>query len=745
MPEIFAELNPTSGPCVRFLNETTFRVCFTADKKFTDSALNRYEFITEPAAENLPQVTVTQNEAGFVAETSRVRVQFTHTTGRLEVTNRRTGKVVLEQIHTELAPARAHFRVAPDEDWIGFGDQTRERLFHRGQQINLWVSNVKSYVPVPFFMSTRGCGVLINSTHQIRLDMAHSQPDQYFWQDQRGVIDYYVFVGDSFKNLIEQYTDLTGKPKLPPLWSFGLWYLCRMQANDFEVMSDALNFRNLEIPCDIIGLEPGWMEVNYDYSTNKSWNSRLFPIPYWAPNGPHNFFNALKRMGFHLELWLCNDYDLSGEEERRIQGNTDQLQATGSAGNFQADAEIDTHFQYPVFQDQITKKGEAWFEHLKKFVDQGVDFFKQDGSLQVNDHPDRIFSNGMRDAEMHNLYPLLYSRQMHQGFETHTGRRALVFTVAGWAGFQAWCGTWTGDTGGRLITLGGMLNTALIGHSWATNDMEVAQKEGIHFGYLQPWSQINSWTYFRMPWVQGTELLKMHQDYSRLRARLIPYLYAWAYQATRSGVPLLRPLALEFESDLKSRNVLHEYLLGRDLLVVIYKNEAWFPAGLWKDFWTGEILPGGQEKPITWPENRGGGLYVRSGGIIPFGPLLQHRGEKPIDAITIYLFPDETETTLEFYEDDGISLAHHTGECGITPISCRKNGQRVQATVGKTRGHFSGQSAHRTWGFTVALDFTPGKITINQNTLPASAWKFDAVRNELHIDSQPGPIELEIE
>jgi len=742
MPDIFAELNPGFGLCVRFLNETTFRVCFSPEKKFTDSALNRYEFITEPA---IHQVSLTQNKSGFSAETASVRVQFTRASSRLEVTNRRTGQVVLEQIHTELAPARAHFQVTPDEDWIGFGDQTRERLFHRGQQINLWVSNVKSYVPVPFFMSTRGCGVLINSTHQIRLDMAHSQPDQYFWQDQRGVIDYYVFVGDSFKNLIDQYTNLTGKPKLPPLWSFGLWYLCRMQANDFEVMSDALNFRNLEIPCDIIGLEPGWMEVNYDYSTNKSWNSRLFPIPYWAPNGPHNFCNTLKRMGFHLELWLCNDYDLSGEEERRIHGNTDQLQATGSAGNFQADAEIDTHFQYPVFQDQITKNGEAWFEHLKKFVDQGVDFFKQDGSLQVNDHPDRIFSNGMRDAEMHNLYPLLYSRQMHQGFETHTGRRALVFTVAGWAGFQAWCGTWTGDTGGRLITLGGMLNTALVGHSWATNDMEVAQKEGIHFGYLQPWSQINSWTYFRMPWVQGSELLKMHQDYSRLRARLIPYLYAWAYQATRSGVPLLRPLALEFESDLKSRTVLHEYLLGRDLLVVIYKNEAWFPAGLWKNFWTGEVLSGGQEKPISWPENRGGGLYVRNGGIIPFGPLLQHRGEKPIDVITIYLFPDETETTLEFYEDDGVSLAHHTDECGITPISCRKNGQRVQATVGETRGHFSGQSAHRTWGFTVALDFTPGKISINQNTLPASAWRFDAVRNELHIDSQPGPIELEIE
>ena len=102
----------------------------------------------------------------------------------------------------------------------------------------------------------------------------------------------------------------------------------------------------------------------------------------------------------------------------------------------------------------------------------------------------------MTDAEMHNLYPLLYARQMWEGFAQYANRRPVVFTVSGWSGFQAWCGTWTGDTGGRLETLGAMLNTAMLGHCWATNDMEVMQPEGIHFGYLQPWSQINSFRFF---------------------------------------------------------------------------------------------------------------------------------------------------------------------------------------------------------------------------------------------------------
>ena len=99
---------------------------------------------------------------------------------------------------------------------------------------------------------------------------------------------------------------------------------------------------------------------------------------------------------------------------------------------------------------------------MKKFVDQGVDFFKQDGANQVGSHPDRLWGNGKPDSEIHNLYPLLYSRQMYEGFEAYTSRRLVIFTPCGWTGFQAWAGTWTGDTGGRLTTLAAMLNTSIV-------------------------------------------------------------------------------------------------------------------------------------------------------------------------------------------------------------------------------------------------------------------------------------------
>ena len=743
MEGIEKELSAQERVRITFLREDVFRVQLVSGGAFKDTGLNRYGFIAEPS-EHCSSVQVAESKGGFTAETPKIHVKFTYGAQELVVTDKASDKVVLHQVGIEFdtGEAMARFKAAPEEDWVGFGDQTRERLYHRGHAADLWVRNVKSYIPVPFFMSTLGTGVLVNTTHHIVFDMCQSDPSHFTWRDQRAVVDYYVFVGGDFKQILDKYTDLTGKPKLPPDWSFGLWYICRMQANDYEVVNDAVNFRREEIPCDLIGLEPGWMEQNYDYSVEKTWSKDRFPIPSYAWKGSHNFLNALQRLGFHLELWLCNEYDLSHEAERRVGAGLWAAGEKGAAGHFQVGAEVDEHFAKANYMDKITKREEPWFGHLKKFVDQGVDFFKQDGSLQVNEHPDRLYGNGMLDREMHNLYPLLYSRQMYEGFEEYTNRRPLVFTVAGWAGFQAWCGTWTGDTGGRLGTLGSMLNTSLVGHGWATNDMEVVQKEGIHFGYLQPWSQINSWNYFRMPWVQGREILEMHQHYSRLRARLIPYLYSWAYQSTESAVPLMRPLTLEFQDDLKCREIVHQYLLGRDLLVVTYRPGAYFPEGRWKDYWTGEVIEGGQEKIVQWPLDRGGGLFVRSGGIVPHGPLMQYRRERPLDEMMLYVFPDTQESSMDLYEDDGVSLEHRKGKFAITPISTKSTSSQAIVKVGKTQGSFEGQMKDRTWSFTVAAGFIPDSVKANGKTLPQTAWTFDRKRNEVKIQALPGPVEM---
>ena len=248
----------------------------------------------------------------------------------------------------------------------------------------------------------------------------------------------------------------------------------------------------------LVGLEPGWMERNYDYSTQKKWHPERFYIPYWGPKGPHTFLGAAERLGFKMSLWLCCDYDLSFEEERRAGGSVEKTAET--KGFHPDDFERDEHFGHgAVRMDKLTKPEEPWFEHLKAFVDQGVSAFKMDGSLQVNEHPDRRWGNGMDDEEMHNLYPTLLNKQMSLGFQEHTGRRAMIYSSGGYAGIQRYAATWAGDTGGGPKSLVSILNHGLSGHSNASCDMEVFSPEGIHFGFLQPWSQVCSWAYWRHP------------------------------------------------------------------------------------------------------------------------------------------------------------------------------------------------------------------------------------------------------
>jgi len=206
----------------------------------------------------------------------------------------------------------------------------------------------------------------------------------------------------------------------------------------------------------------------------------------------------------------------------------------------------------------------------------------------------------------------------------------------------------------------------------------------------------------------------------------------------------MTPLTLEFPDDPRCRENLHQYLLGRDLMVVIYKREAYFPAGRWKDFWTGEVIEGGCETTISWPENRGGGLYVRGGGIVALGPVMQYRGEKPLDEIELYVFPDAEESATVLYEDDGVSLEHCDGEHATTRVRAVDDGRKITVTVEETRGSFEGQCPDRTWSLTVAVDGPPAAVLANGTEILPDDATFDPDRGELSLAPLRGPVDLEI-
>ncbi|MBO4305158.1 MAG: glycoside hydrolase family 31 protein [Lentisphaeria bacterium] len=720
----------TAGPDGRILSlevlqEGIFHIkVYPARRKNFVPALERYDFL-----ENLEE----EKDAVYGEDEDRLSAEIGKEELVLEKKNnsfslkKSSGETCLALKELRFSPqgTTAVFPAEKGEDWVGFGDVSRERMWARGQSFLCRLRRIENYIGSPFLMSTRGYALLVNTTFSCAFDMAETREKEFSFTDGSGVLDLFLFTGADFKAMLRKYTLLAGRVQMIPVWALGLWNICNNVCNARDVVEEALKYREEKIPCEVLGLEPGWMEKSYDFSTEKQWSKTRFPLMLDAFKFRNRtFIDAVKNgMGYHFELWICNDYDLTYEEEAR----------KGRVHGEDAEAQVDfteeygDHLGHIVHFDPHTKdRNEPWFRHLENFVDWGADFFKQDGACQGSSHPDRLYGNGMTDPECHNFYCLMYARQMWEGFRNYTGRRPLVFTPYGWTSFQKWATTWTGDTGGGPSTLCAMLNCAMLGHTLPTNDMSANTPEGIHFGYLLPISQINNFSSCKMPWVWGPKILEMHRFYASFHSRLIPYLYSELWKAANTGIPFLRPLLLEFQKEEACRNVIHEYLLGSHLLVTIYDSLVTFPACRWKDFWTGEVLEGGCRKRISWPENRGGGLFLREGAILPLGPVLQFRSERKADEVELFLFPGREKSSFEYYEDDGISFEYKKGKYSVTVITLEKtaSGALLSITPGK-------ETFVRKWAVAVSCDATPEKVLCNGQEIP---FVWDGKRKELHAE-----------
>jgi len=719
---------------------STFRIRLSPDGRFREPALVRYGILRRgrPAAEF--QTEETDDRVSIA--TAQASIAVSKADGRLVFADARNQELLREAEAPACDPAvgfRAVFALPDDERLYGLGDQTRDRIEKRGHLGRMWVRNVASYVPVPVVLSTGGWGLFVNTTWRHYLDLGHTRPDRLVFGGRRGALDYYLFAGADLPILLDRYTDITGKPHLLPLWGYGLTFVCNQQADAREMLDDCLNFRREQIPCDLVGLEPGWMETYYDYSVDKKWHPERFYFPSWGPKGPHTFFGAAERLGFKMSLWLCCDYDLSIEEERQAGAD---VQAQSGAEGFHPDAfELDENIGHePILMDQITRPEEPWFEHLQKFVDQGVSAFKMDGSRQVNEHPDRKWGNGMDDEEMHNLYPVLLNKQMSQGFKEHTGRRAMIYSSGGYAGIQQYAATWAGDTGGGPGPLVSILNHGLSGHVNASCDMDVFTPAGIHFGFFQPWSQVCSWAYWRHPWLLGDELGPVFKFYARLRYRLLPYIYSMAHLAARTGLPIVRAMPLAFPDDARRDELMHQYLFGDFFLTGAFVDEIHLPAGRWIDYWTGETYEGPQDLSCDLPADRGGPLFLRAGALVPTWPEMQHVGQKPLDSLGLQVYP-HGESRFTLYEDDGVSYAYLEGAVATTDIRCRAEESQVALQIGARRGEYKGMPEKRRFEVHLHVDAAPTSVEVNGAPISDEDWRYVDGAVHLRVDENPARAE----
>ncbi len=598
------------------------------------------------------------------------------------------------------------FSLKKDERFYGGGSTSRDHVQHRGEALRMWATYQIAEVPVPFMMSSDGWGIFNNTTQLNFFDIGRFDKNKMFLYNTTGDTDLYLMLGESMDEVIDLYTTVTGKPYLLPKYMYGLAFGGNTIEDQMDIMDDAYNFRNEEIPCDLFWIEPQWMEKYYDFSTSKDWDFDKFPGEKWWNKGldikrnEYNtlFIHKLHELGFKLGLWLCIDHDLSIAEEDQVAEN----KGTKLSGK------------------------EHWFDHLTKFIDEGVDGFKLDPGHTLNEHPDRKYYNGYTDREMHNLNQVLLQKQMELTYRNYKGIRSYHHYCGGYAGAQHWGALNSGDNGGGRIALFDQINLGLSGLMNTSCDvMEVEENNlaAMHMGFFLPWVQVNSWYGLLHPWYLPPEEKEAFRFYSQLRYDLIPYIYSTAINGTLTGKSIVRAMALEFPDDRNTDDLTFQYMFGDHFLVGVSSDSVYLPKGNWIDFWTGEKIRGGKTVKSVFPKNRGGSLFIRSGAIIPCQEHKQYITTGFYDTLILKIYP-EGRTSYTLLEDDGISYEYENGIIARTEFICNVQKDKITFSVTLKNDHYKKELENRRYEMQMFCD-KPKKVILNGITQKEEDWKYN--------------------
>lgn len=282
----------------------------------------------------------------------------------------------------------------------------------------------------------------------------------------------------------------------------------------------------------------------------------------------------------------------------------------------------------------------------------------------------------------------------------------------GYTGTGAYSAATTGDNGGGKKSMAWMLNLGISGFSNVSCDMDVHDRQRIHYGFFMPWSQLNAWSGFNHPWWETEDLYKVFEYYDKLRYRFMPYIYSTAINTNLTGMPFCRAMPLMFD-DAECENPVSQYMFGEDMLIAAFAETVYLPAGTdWIDYWTGRIEKGGRTVRIEYPDDRGGALYIRGGAIIPTEEPKQYVDCRDAESVTLEIYP-EGRSSRVFYEDDGVTMGYENGARSSTVISCEVKKGGCTVTVGKREGSFDGICGGRTYTARVFMKDTPKAVTVN--------------------------------
>lgn len=510
----------------------------------------------------------------------------------------------------------ASFSSSPSERIYGCGESFTS-LNKKGQKVVLSVADAfgvqteDMYKPIPFFMSNKGYGMFVHTSTPVTFDFGHSYDGAnliYLGDEQ---LDLFVFLGNP-QEILTEYTSLTGKSPMPPLWSFGLWMSRISYYSEEETRAVAGKLREERIPCDVIHIDTGWFET--EWRCNYRFSESRFA-------DPARMIEDLHRMGFRISLWQL-PYFTPMNELYQEAVDKDYVVLDPDGGLPTEDAIIDFSNDEAV----------AWYQSLlASLFDMGVDAIKADFGEAAPSHG--RYKSGVSGLYEHNLYPLRYNKAVADITKAKTGH-SLIWARSAWAGSQRYPIHWGGDAEntdcGMAATLRGGLSLGLCGFSFWSHDIggfvhkspEELYRRWLPFGMLTSHSRCHG-APPKEPWEYGAAFTDDFRNAVELKYGLMPYIYTQARISAEQGFPMMRTLFFEYPEDQTAWFIEDEYLFGERLLVApmfqegITKRNVYLPAGIWVDYQTHKQYEG--EK---WHAIEAGDLPVVI--LVKAGTLLPH-------------------------------------------------------------------------------------------------------------------------
>lgn len=556
------------------------------------------------------------------------------------------------------------FTLTADEMIFGCGESATG-LNKVGQKVNLFVTDPQGpetdqmYKPIPFFMSNRGYGMFMHTSAPVTCDFGATYIglNKMFMGDEN--LDLFVFFGEP-KDILDEYTDLVGKPGMPPLWSFGTWMSRITYFSEKEGYDVAANIRKNKYPCDVIHFDTGWFDVDwqcdYKFSENRFQN-------------PRQMLKDLKSQGFHVCLWQLPYFT----PKNRYFPELIEKNMYVKNGNGELPYE-------DVVLDFSNPETVNWYQDkLAGLLNIGVSAIKVDfgEAAPLNG----IYASGKSGWYEHNLYPVRYDMAVSE-ITKKLHNENIMWARAAWAGSQRYPLHWGGDAAttntGMLGTLRAGLSFGLSGFSFWSHDMGGFVKSTpedlyccwLPFGFLTSHTRAHGAPPTE-PWLYDSKRVQdVFRKSAEMKYRLMPYVYAQAKECTEKGLPMLRALFVEFPDDPGAWRVDDEYLFGSQILVApllesgITGRTVYLPEGKWIDYQTEKVYEGG------WHRIEAGSLpiimLVRDGSVLPHLKLAQSTSEMDWSKMSLKVYSADKK------QAEGLICLPTDNRIQVVKVDCAK-------------------------------------------------------------------------